>query len=154
MSDTNSPSRLIETGSRIRMHFALALADGTEAVSTFEEEPLELTLGDGTLLATLEENLIGLAAGARQTFLLGSDHAYGPRDESLAHNMPLSDFPQRPEVGQIIGFALANGEETAGAVLSVDDERVRVDFNHPLAGRDLVFRVAILEVRPPEGSPA
>ena len=129
------------------MHFALNLADGTEAVSTFGEEPLEFVVGDGTLLPVLEENLHGLAAGTRQRFLLTPEHAYGPRDETLVHRMPLGDFSDPPERGQILSFALPNGEETPGTVMAVDGDAVEVDFNHPLAGRNLVFRVEILDVR-------
>lgn len=137
----------IGPGSRVRMHFALNLADGTEAVSTFGEAPLEFVLGDGTLLPNLEENLLGLEAGARQTFLLTPEHAYGPRDAGLVHQMPLGDFAEPPERGQIMAFTLPNGEETPGIVMAVQGDRVEVDFNHPLAGRNLVFRVDVLDVQ-------
>lgn len=136
----------INPGSRVRMHCSLSLADGTEALTTFGEEPLDFRLGDGTLIAALEEHLIGMAAGERHTLLLGADMAYGPRDEALVHDMPLSDFGTPPEPGQIIGFTLPNGEETAGAVREIGTDRVRVDFNHPLAGHNIVFRVDILDV--------
>lgn len=137
----------VSRGSRVRMHFALSLAEGTEAVSTFGEQPLEFVVGDGTLLPALEENLLGQVAGSRRTFLLTPEHAYGARDEGLVHRMPVGEFAERPERGQIIAFALPNGEETPGTVLAVEDGTVVVDFNHPLAGRNLVFRVAILEVQ-------
>lgn len=144
-------TRRIHQGSRVRMHFALTLAEGTEAVSTFGEAPLELVMGDGTLLPALESSLHGLAAGTRQTFLLTPEHAYGPRDEGLVHRMPLGDFARPPERGQIIAFSLPHGEEMPGTVLAVDGDTVEVDFNHPLAGRNLVFRVEILEVQDPGG---
>jgi FKBP-type peptidyl-prolyl cis-trans isomerase SlpA len=79
--------------------------------------------------------------------MLTAEHAYGSRDGGLVHPMPLADFTEPPEPGQIIAFALPNGEQTPGTVISVDGETVEVDFNHPLAGRNLVFRVEILEVQ-------
>jgi FKBP-type peptidyl-prolyl cis-trans isomerase SlpA len=65
--------------------------------------------------------------------------------------LPRSTFPPDvvPEAGQLIGFTTADGEEVAGAVLEVTPDRVRVDFNHPLAGREIVFTVHILAVENP-----
>lgn len=136
----------IRRGSRVRMHLSLALADGTVAISTFDEDPMEFSLGDGTLPAALEESLIGLAAHAEQQFLLAPEFAFGDRDPELVHTMPLTDFGERPEPGQVLSFSLPNGEEMAGQVLAVDGDDVRVDFNPPLAGHDVVFRVRILAV--------
>lgn len=142
MPDANA----IRTGSRVSMHFSLALADGTEAVSTFDEEPLEFSLGDGTLIPTLEENLLGLTKSSRQQFVLAPEFAFGERDPELVQSMPRTDFDTPPETGQVLAFALPDGEETAGLVLEVLDDSVTVDFNPPLAGKNVVFRVEILDV--------
>jgi FKBP-type peptidyl-prolyl cis-trans isomerase SlpA len=66
------------------------------------------------------------------------------------HDIPRADFPDliAPKVGQIIAFHSPTGEDIAGAILAVDADTVRVDFNHPLAGREVVFRVEILTVGP------
>ena len=149
-----SASTEIGPGTRVRMHFALSLTDGTEAISTFDEEPLDFTWGDGTLRPGLELALLGLKAGDEQTLTLLPEQAYGPHDDRLVHDMPRSDFPDliEPKVGQIIAFTSPTGEETAGSILAVDDDTVCVDFNHPLAGHDVVFRVRILGVA--HGNPA
>ena len=138
----------IQPGERVSLHCSLALADGTEVLSTFDEAPLAFTLGDGTLIPALEAHLLGMTSGEQQTFLLGPEMAYGPRDEAQIHELPLSDFSQPPAPGQILSFALPNGEETAARVCEVDGQRAKVDFNHPLSGHNLVFRVAILAVGP------
>ena len=140
----------IGPGARVRMHFALSLTDGTLAYSSFEEAPLVFDWGDGTLRPGLELAVLGLTAGAEQTLTLLPEQAYGLHDQALVHDMPRSDFPDlgAPKVGQIIAFHSPTGEDTAGAILAVDDEIVRVDFNHPLAGREVVFRVKILSIVP------
>ena len=81
----------------------------------------------------------------------GTAQAYGPRDPALIQYMPLTDFNGEftPEAGQIIAFALPNGEEAAGMVLGVEGGQVEVDFNHPLAGHEISFRVQIISVSPP-----
>ena len=140
-------------GSRVTLHLSLGIEDGTEALSTFGEEPVSLTMGDGTLQPGLELALYGLSAGDRQTLQLLPEQAYGLRDPALIQEMPRTDFAAdfTPEPGQIIAFALPNGDEAAGSVISVGEGRVEVDFNHPLAGHEVTFTVEILDVVPPEG---
>lgn len=142
-------------GCPVTLHLSIALEDGTEAISTFGEDPVELTMGDGTLQAGLELALYGLRAGDTQTLNLMPEQAYGLRDTGLIQYMPLSDFEASftPEIGQIIAFSLPNGEEAAGSVIGIDGGRVEVDFNHPLAGHEITFRVEILEVGPPGRNP-
>ena len=143
----------IAPGSRVTLHLSLAFADGTEALSTFGEEPETVVLGDGTLTPGLELALYGLKAGDEQTLTLSAEQAFGFRDEEKIHRMPRNQFP--PEMGlaegQVIGFTTPEGEEIPGIVLELGEDEVTVDFNHPLAGREVVFRVRILEV---EGPPA
>jgi FKBP-type peptidyl-prolyl cis-trans isomerase SlpA len=141
-------------GSQVTLHMAIRLEDGTEAISTFGEEPVELKMGDGTLRPGLELALYGLKAGDRQTLNLLPEQAYGLRDPALIQPMPLSDFEPafEPEVGQIVAFALENGDEAPGSIRGIEDGEVEVDFNHPLAGHEITFEVEILAVS--AGAPA
>lgn len=138
----------IAHGSQVTMHFSLSLPDGTEALSTFGEEPLQFTMGDQTLQAGMEYALFGLQPGDEQTLTLTPEQAYGNHDDSLIQKMPRDSFPDSliPERGQVIAFSTQDGGEAPGLVLSVTDQSVEVDFNHPLAGREVVYRVQILSV--------
>ena len=134
-------------GSTITLDFRLSLTDGTEAFDT-GDDPLTCTLGDGTLLPGLELALYGLRAGEEQTLTLTPEQAWGERQQELIKEMPRSDFPtdNELEAGQILAFSLPDGEETMGTVLAVEDDKVLVDFNHPLSGREVVFYAKMLEV--------
>ncbi len=138
-------------GCDVTLHLAIALEDGTEAISTFGEEPLSCTLGDGTLQPGLELALYGLRAGDTQTISLLPEQAYGLRDPALIQYMPMTDFDGAftPEIGQIIAFTLPDGDEAPGSVIGLDDGRIEIDFNHPLAGHEITLRVEILSVSPP-----
>ena len=144
MSDNSQ----ITQGSQVTLHFALATSDGTEITSTFDDEPTTLTLGDGSLTETLEKTLLGLSVGEKQSMLLESDDAFGPRDEEKTQQIPLASFPEdmAVEPDLVISFTTPAGGEVAGIVRSIEDEQVNVDFNHPLAGHDVVFTVQILAV--------
>ena len=144
----------IGMGSRVTMHFALRLADGMLVESSFDDEPLSFVVGDGTLDKGLELALLGLMAGDRQTLTLMPGQAYGTRDEAALQRVAKAQFAEDMslEPGQIIGFSSEDGEEVAGAIIGIEDDHVKVDFNHPLAGREIEFEVHILAVEnPPAG---
>lgn len=144
--------REIVPGSAVTLHFSLALTDGTEAISTFGEQPLQFHVGDRTFQPTMELALYGLRAGDEQTLTLTPAQAYGEPDPSLVQQMPLDDFgPElQPDPEQVISFSMPNGEQTMGVVREVGATHATVDFNHPLAGHEVVFRVQILEVGLPD----
>jgi FKBP-type peptidyl-prolyl cis-trans isomerase SlpA len=138
---------VIGPNSRVVVHIALSLPDGEEVLSTFDDNPLDFTLGDGTLQPGLELALFGLAAGAEEDLSLQPGLAYGYPDEQLIQWLPREQFADMAVApDQVIGFSLPNGEETAGRVLELTPEQVRIDFNHPLAGLPLQLRVHVLEV--------
>jgi FKBP-type peptidyl-prolyl cis-trans isomerase SlpA len=141
----------ITIGSKVTMHYALRLADGTVADSSFDNEPVSFVVGDGSLDQGLELALIGLRAGDRQTLTLMPGQAFGARDDAALQWLERDQFPpgMALEEGQIIGFTGQAGEDVAGAVIDIQDQRVRVDFNHPLAGREIEFEVEILSVENP-----
>jgi len=140
----------ILANSEVTLHFSLALEDGTEAISTFDDEPMTITMGDGNFMPGMEMAIYGLKAGDEQSITLTPEQAYGYPDQQLIHELPVSDFGEelQPETGQVIAFTLPNGEETPGMILEVNDEIAKVDFNHPLSGHDVVFKVKILEIKP------
>ena len=143
----------IEVASTVTLHLSLTLEDGTVAESTFGEEPLTFTMGDGTLVHGLELGLYGLVPGNVQRLELRPEQAFGLRDPANIHAVPRADFDPgiMLKPGVIVGFETADGDELAGAILSVCDETVEVDFNHPMAGHTIIFDVEILDVVPADG---
>ena len=138
----------ITSESKVVMHYRITLEDGTEADSSFGGEPMQFQMGDGTLSEGLEAALLGLSVGSRESLDLSPEQAFGYPDTTNIHEMPRSDFPEEItlEPGVIIGFDTPSGDEIPGMVLEVDEDRVKVDFNHPLAGHSLKFEVEILKV--------
>ena len=141
----------ISDGSEVTIRFRLSLEDGTVVEATEGDETLSFTLGDGTLIEGLEEVIKDLSVGERHTYLLGPDEAFGYPDEDNIHDMPRADFPDTVhlEEGQIIAFNTPSGDEVPGAILEIGADTVKVDFNHPLAGRNLAFDIELLAVKSP-----
>jgi len=139
-------------GSEVTIRFQLSLEDGTVVDATEGDETLSFTLGDGTLITGLEEVIQDLTVGERHTYLIGPEEAFGYPDEENIHEMPGTDFPDTTQLeeGQIIAFTTPTGEEVPGAILEIGPDSVKVDFNHPLAGRNLAFEVELLAMKSPE----
>jgi len=140
----------VDVGSTVTLHLALTLEDGSVAESTFEDEPLTFTMGDGTLVHGLELALYGLRPGDTQRLALYPEQAFGLHDPERVHRMPRKGFSADIELtpGNIIAFDTPDGEEIAGTLLSLDEQTVEVDLNHPLAGRRIIFDVEIIDVIP------
>lgn len=140
----------VDIGSTVTLHLALTLEDGSVAETTFDDEPLTFTMGDGTLVRGLELALYGLRPGDTQRLALYPEQAFGLHDPERVHRMPRKDFPADIELtpGNIIAFDTQDGEEIAGTLLSLDEQTVEVDLNHPLAGRRIIFDVEIIDVIP------
>ena len=142
----------IGVGSTVTLHLSLTLEDGTVAEETFSGEPHTFRMGDGSLVHGLELGLYGLKPGDTQRLKLDPVQAYGLRDPQKVQRLPRERFSGdiQPEPGLIIGFETPDGAEMPGAVLSVSDTSVEVDFNHPLAGHAITFDVEIIDVVPGE----
>ncbi|MGD2137931.1 MAG: peptidylprolyl isomerase [Gammaproteobacteria bacterium] len=140
----------VSPGSTVTLHLSLTLGDDTVAESTFGDEPVTFTMGDGTLVGGLELALYGLVPGDTQRLVLSPEQAFGLHDPRKIHRLPRSGFPEDMplEPGLIIGFDTPAGEELSGMILSVEAGEVEVDFNHPLAGHTVTFEVEIIDVVP------
>ncbi|MEQ9507670.1 MAG: FKBP-type peptidyl-prolyl cis-trans isomerase [Alloalcanivorax xenomutans] len=130
------------------MHFAVRLMDGTEMDSTFGGEPATFVWGDGSLLPGFERAILGLKAGDRRSVFIDAQSGFGEYNEQNVQHFRRDTFaaPDGMEVGTVMNFADAAGAELPGVVSALDEQWVTVDFNHPLAGRELTFEVEIVRV--------
>ncbi len=118
------------------------------------ENPLTFLFGTGGLLPKFEENLSGLTSGDNFEFLLNTEDAYGPVVESAVVHVPKSIFvvdgkvdENLLKVGNMVPMMDAEGRRMNGKILTIDEEAVQMDFNHPMAGNDLFFKGQVSEVR-------
>lgn len=143
----------ITHGSKVELHFEVSLENGTIIDSTFNRgEPVSLTIGDGNLLEGFEKVLINLQAGDTRTAHLSPDDAFGQRNRDNIQTFSHAQFATAggiPEVGSMIEFADKSNTTLVGVVSEVTDNDIKVDFNHPLAGQNILFKVQIFKVTPP-----
>lgn len=145
---TDMTELAIGPGTQVTLHFAIKMADGTLVDSTFDGSPATFSVGDGNLLPGFEQVLMGMCAGDEKEFPISPEQGFGQRNPNNIQEIPKNSFAEDIELeeGLMVSFADAQQAELPGVVAEVNDDVVKVDFNHPLAGRDLIFEVRIIAV--------
>jgi peptidylprolyl isomerase len=137
-----------KNGDIVRINYSGRLTDGTEFDSSAGREPLQFRLGEGEVIRGLEEHVAGMEPGTKSTVTIPSEAAYGPhRPEAV---QTVNRAAVAPEVDLRIGTKLqardSSGDVMPVTVVEVDEQSVKIDANHPLAGQDLVFDVELVEI--------
>lgn len=154
MNDTILPSEEIRItdGSQVSLHFSVSLTDGTLIDSTFDRDtPVSLTIGDESFLAGFEKVLFNLKAGDTRTAHLPPSEAFGEWNTENVQHFSRAQFAlsePNPVVGMMMEFADKGQNSLVGVISEVTEDTVTVDFNHPLAGKDVLFKVQIFKVTP------
>ncbi len=147
----NDDTRITDN-SQVALHFEVFLDDGTVIDTTFNrEKPVQLTIGDESLLEGFEKVLMNLRAGDTRTARLDAEQAFGEWNPDNVQTFSKTQFAlsgATPEVGMMIEFEDKGKNTLPGVVSQVDEDEIKVDFNHPLAGQPVNFKVQIFRVTP------
>ncbi len=138
----------IGAATQVTLHFAIKLDNGDVVDSTFDKQPATFTVGDGSLLPGFEQALYGLKAGDKRSLPIGPEQGFGQGNPQNIQVMPRAQFADMDlSEGLLIIFNDAANAELPGVVKAFDANQVTIDFNHPLAGKDLTFDVEIIDVK-------
>lgn len=130
----------------VQMHYELSVKDNI-IESNLDADPIEFTFGKGELLEGLEERIANMNEGETRDVKVPAYEAYGEYDKSLTETLPISDFDGIDlEIGMILEADGDNGEVFKATVTDVTKDSVTVDYNHPMAGSDLDFKVVIKSI--------
>ena len=137
----------IGPGTRVTLIFKLALSEG-DVIDSTGDESATFEVGDGSLLPGFESAIYGMKAGDSAELPIAAEQGFGLPNEENVHMMKRTLFEVSQDLveGLVVSFADGEGGERPGVVNRLLDELVEVDFNHPLAGKDLLFSVQIKQV--------
>lgn len=135
-------------GDKVRVHYTCRLANGTVIDSSHGNDPLQFDLGKEEVLKGLDEAVKGMKEGEEKTCTVNAEKAYGIRHEEWKLDVPRNKFSEEwtPEVGLHFEIEREDGQRSVATVTNVSKETVTLDFNHPLAGKELVFEVSLIEI--------
>nr|AOE10685.1 FKBP-type peptidyl-prolyl cis-trans isomerase [uncultured bacterium] len=138
----------VTVNSKVKVHYTGKLANGEVFDTSDGKEPIEFTLGQGQLIPGFEKGLIDMKLNEKKTINMTKDEAYGEVNETLIQEVKKTDLPQdmEPKVGMGLVSKSPEGQEINLMVVEVKEETIVIDGNHPLAGRDLIFDLEVVEI--------
>lgn len=137
-----------KNGDTVRVHYTGTLNNGVQFDSSIGGEPLEFTIGEGTILEKFEEAVIGLQPGESIDISIPAEEAYGLRRDDLIIKINNANLPPdlNPEVGMKLHMQTADNQILALRIVEVLPDGVMIDANHELAGEDLNFNIQLVEI--------
>ena len=135
-------------GATVKVHYKGSLSDGTVFDSSEDREPLEFQIGSQQIIPGFENNVKGMEVGETKTFTVSPEEAYGDRNEQMLVDVEREQLPPEiePEEGMMLQVRGQDGSVSNVVVSEVSDDKVTLDANHPLAGKDLTFEVKLEDI--------
>ena len=135
-------------GDKVRVHYTGRLKDGTQFDSSAGREPLEFEVGAGMMIKGFDAAVNGMAVGQKVTVEIPAAEAYGESNPEMIIDVPRTNLPPdlNPQVGQQLGMSPPQGQQVPVKVKEVHDDKIVIDANHDLAGKDLVFDIELVEI--------
>lgn len=136
-------------GDTVMVHYTGQLENGDVFADSKDEDPIEVTIGDGQFIPGFEKGVVGMAVGETKTITLTPEEAFGTRHQELVLKVGRSQLPENlvPAIGQELKIRYENGKTLEVRVTDIDEETVSLDANHPLAGHTLTFNIQLIAVK-------
>jgi peptidylprolyl isomerase len=137
-----------KVGDRVKVHYTGFLEDGSIFDSSLDGEPFELTLGEGMVIKGFEDAIVGMSEGESKTVSIPPEDAYGPYREDLVIVLDRAEVSLgfEPIVNMPLKLQSPDGKVFNVFVKSVTPETIELDANHPLAGKELIFEIKLIEI--------
>jgi peptidylprolyl isomerase len=136
-------------GDTVTVHYTGSLKDGSVFDSSREREPLSFTIGEGKIIPGFEKAVLGMKPGESAKAEIPPEEGYGPHREEMVLAVDREQLPEslEPDIGQQLQMQRPDGNAMVVTVAEVSSTTVTLDANHPLAGKELVFDIELLDVR-------
>jgi peptidylprolyl isomerase len=138
----------VQEGDFVTVHYTGKLSGGEVFDTSRGREPLEVQVGAGTVIPGFDEALRGMEENETKNFILEPEKAYGQHDENLQRSFQRSDLPEDldPKVGDTLALKTSSGEQMPVWVSEADENQIKIDMNHPLAGKTLNFEIEVMSI--------
>ena len=139
----------VKENDTVKVNYTGKLSDGQVFDSSEGKEPIEFKLGEGRLIPGFEKGLLDMKLNEKKTIEIAKADAYGDVNKDLIQEIKKAQLPQdmEPEVGMGLISKTPDGQEINLVVVEVKEDTVVIDGNHPLAGRDLIFDLEVVEIK-------
>jgi peptidylprolyl isomerase len=137
-----------KSGDHVKVSFIGKMENGAIFATSQGHEPLEFTIGDGSVLPGVDQAVAGMALGEHKTITLPPQEGFGEQNDSLIVTVERSHFPKdfEPQEGMELHIPQPDGSIVFFKILQILNDKVKLDANHPLAGKTLTFELELLEI--------
>lgn len=143
---SSAASSVVKVGDYIAVNYTGTLTNGTVFGSSATSGPLQFTVGSNELIPGFDQAVIGMKLGQEKTVTIPANDAYGQINPNLIVKVPIADFMnQSVQVGETVSQE-SSGQSEQGIVTAVNATTVTVDFNSPLAGQTLIFKITVIAI--------
>jgi peptidylprolyl isomerase len=141
-------TKTVKNGDKIKVHYTGKYEDGQVFDSSADRDPLEVEVGAAQVIKGFEDALVGMEKGEKKTVTIPPDQAYGQHDPALLIEIPHSNVPDdmTPEVGMKLRLTDDKGKSVLVTVTEIGEESIKLDANHPLAGKALTFDLELVSI--------
>lgn len=144
-------TNLVKSGDRVSVHYTGKLKDGTVFDSSEGRSPLTFAIGAGQVIPGFDKAVTGMKISEKKTFTIPAAEAYGPVVKELVLEIPRNKLPPQPDpqVGMQLVMRGPQGQQVPAMITKVEIDKVTIDINHPLAGKDLTFEIEVVGINDP-----
>jgi len=137
----------VKRGDKVKIHFRGKLKDGRVFTSNENQEPLEFEAGAGEILPGIDEEVIGMKKGEQKEITLPPEKGFGKRREDLVRKIDKDMFKDKKvELGQRVYMQTQQGKVIPAQIVGIEKDNITLDLNHPLAGKETVFIIKVVDI--------
>ena len=135
-------------GDTVKVHYDVKVEDSIVFDSPTYSEHLKFTIGEMEVLSGFQRAIVGMWPSESKTVKVPANQAFGSRRKGLVFEINHKLFPSdsKPKIGQYAELIGEDGQSILCIVTCVSGSKVILDANHPLAGKDLIFKIQLLEI--------
>jgi FKBP-type peptidyl-prolyl cis-trans isomerase 2 len=137
-----------KNGDTVKVHYTLKDIEGKEVESSSKSDPIEFKIGEGKTIPGFDKGVTGMTVNESKTITINPEDAYGPHDKNKIFEFDKKSAPEAfdPQIGQSIQMHRPDGKTVVVTVIGKTTNGFMMDANHPLAGKELIFDLTLVEI--------
>ena len=141
---------IVAKGHMVSVDYVGTLDSGEEFDNSTKNGPISFVAGAGQVIKGFDNAILGMKVGEEKKFKIAKNEAYGDINPELMHKVPLDKLPAdiktQAKVGGFIVLQAPTGQQIPAKIAAMDKTSLTLDMNHPLAGKNLNFKIKIVDI--------